>query len=223
MLRIAHYRAWIYILNFVLISLQLVLVQLIALVAADPPPFFVPRWTTFTFFWSSCSARSAFRASRKELPLTIQHMAAANMQSYSQVCNSWKELQSDLSCCPPPAVLSTCQDLPASCPTGQTLCHYALLRWLHSNTDLLAAVIYFFLFPLKLIIVVMLREDISELLAEILHLHNRQTYRHWLLDAETQEDESSGCDSQGNSKLSSPADYETVLLPRGRNGSIARL
>ncbi|KHN77008.1 hypothetical protein Tcan_14896 [Toxocara canis] len=61
-------------------------------------------------------------------------------------------------------------------------CANPLLRWFHGQTDFLAIIAYFVLFPLKLIVVVVLRKDIQELFGEIVYAGNQhlyRQYRHW--------------------------------------------
>ncbi|MFH4983209.1 hypothetical protein AB6A40_009918, partial [Gnathostoma spinigerum] len=58
-------------------------------------------------------------------------------------------------------------------------CLNPLLRWFHSQMDILAILAYVILFPLKLIVVIILRDDIEELFGEIIYADNQDKYRHW--------------------------------------------
>ncbi|VDK17819.1 unnamed protein product [Anisakis simplex] len=71
-------------------------------------------------------------------------------------------------------------------------CINPLLRWFHRQTDLLAIIACFVLFPLKVIVVLVLRQDIQELFGEIVYAGNRQLYRHWAAVDPTDEDSSGG-------------------------------
>ncbi|KAI6209629.1 hypothetical protein M3Y96_00241000 [Aphelenchoides besseyi] len=197
MLRVPHYRAWIYIIN-------LILIQLICLISANPRLQLFPVEEVYALILflfvsialqllvSICGILGVYFSNEHVIRLTwllqvpmvifdviqavlwaisfanlhqeyektlttaIQHVVASNMHtSYNHVCHYWKNLQTELRCCAPATVAMSCQDL--TCPKQAIMCHYALLQWLHTNTDLLASVIYFVLLPLKLIILVMLR------------------------------------------------------------------
>ncbi|GMT32493.1 hypothetical protein PFISCL1PPCAC_23790, partial [Pristionchus fissidentatus] len=62
------------------------------------------------------------------------------------------------------------------------------LRWMHSRLDLIGVIMCFVLFPLKIVVILALREDIQELFEEIVYSDNERLYKHWAL-GDDEEDE----------------------------------
>lgn len=109
-----------------------------------------------------------------------------------QFCDEWSDVQLSLQCCSPSSVTQICNamdqlwrgeqmsSLVKRCDSKLAKqCVNPLLRWFHSKTDVLGIIAYFILFPLKLIVVIVLREDIQELFGEIIYTGHQELYRHW--------------------------------------------
>ncbi|CEF68934.1 Hypothetical protein SRAE_2000358800 [Strongyloides ratti] len=114
------------------------------------------------------------------------------------VCFRWEEFQEENFCCFDKSFIDICLNIPLSdtfdknfksiylnCHKEEAkkeLCHYTLLRWIHREVDFLIIIYYFMMYPVKFIIVIALRDDISELFSEIIFTKNRHLYTHWVLD-----------------------------------------
>lgn len=82
------------------------------------------------------------------------------------------------SCCPQPA--------PDGCTSEsafQLACDKPLLKWIHSQADLLSIIGYWCLFPLKLILVSVLRQELTEIFIEIYKAGNQDLFRSLHFDA----------------------------------------
>ncbi|KAI6191534.1 hypothetical protein M3Y97_00238700 [Aphelenchoides bicaudatus] len=132
------------------------------------------------------------------------------------ICYEWSSVQEQFSCCAPTIALQNCRVLTSShCTTSsQTSCHFPLLRWLHSRTDILAILLYCVIYPFKWIVICILREDIHELFNEIYYNDNLAVYRHWVAIEQQESD-----DSQQTSQLSSPNGC-SLASEEGRNGML---
>uniref|UniRef100_A0A915C4Z5 Tetraspanin n=1 Tax=Parascaris univalens TaxID=6257 RepID=A0A915C4Z5_PARUN len=108
------------------------------------------------------------------------------------ICSEWYSIQMGLKCCSPTNILRFCnytgsiwedaemEKLLTLCESKTIYsCANPLLRWFHSEIDLLAIIAYFVLLPLKLIVVGVLRRDIQEVFGEIVYSGNRHLYMHW--------------------------------------------
>lgn len=105
-------------------------------------------------------------------------------------CAKWTEVHDAFKCCPPMVAQRHCgrAGLRFCNADGTSNCAIPLLRWLHGEADLLGTLLYFVLYPIKLVVIVMLRQDILELFSEIVYSDNRLLYRHWA-SAESDDDE----------------------------------
>ncbi|GMT05537.1 hypothetical protein PENTCL1PPCAC_27711 [Pristionchus entomophagus] len=106
------------------------------------------------------------------------YFSSSILNTNSSLCPVWIELASEFSCstdCAP-------SELGYSCT-------FALLRWMHSRLDIVGVLMCFVLFPLKIIVILALREDIQELFEEIVYSDNQRLYKHWAL-GDDEEDES---------------------------------
>uniref|UniRef100_A0A0N5BXN3 Tetraspanin n=1 Tax=Strongyloides papillosus TaxID=174720 RepID=A0A0N5BXN3_STREA len=115
-----------------------------------------------------------------------------------EICFDWKEFQEQNFCCLDKPIIDICLNMSfknnfnetfgniySNCNkenTKKELCHYTLLRWIHREVDFLVIIYYFMIYPVKFIIVIALRDDISELFSEIIFTKNRHLYTHWVLD-----------------------------------------
>jgi hypothetical protein len=130
------------------------------------------------------------------------------------LCTQWNFVQLEFACCAPERIFKNCGDMSGICHINpKSNCHFPLLKWLHSNTDILAILLYLIIYPIKWISLCVLREDISELFADILYSNNQDLYKHWLVIEQQESD-----DSQQSSQLSSPNEYS--LVSNGQNGSL---
>ncbi|VDM38717.1 unnamed protein product [Toxocara canis] len=140
-----------------------------------------------------------FRDMHRQYPVFIEGIV--NLQIHSaennatSLCSEWATLQLTMKCCAPENIHQLCDytesrwdELEMSkyadlCSSRKLYsCANPLLRWFHGQTDFLAIIAYFVLFPLKLIVVVVLRKDIQELFGEIVYAGNQhlyRQYRHW--------------------------------------------
>ncbi|CAD5228948.1 unnamed protein product [Bursaphelenchus okinawaensis] len=117
---------------------------------------------------------------------------------WSAWCGSWDQFWREYQCCPPSIVTQSCwNDL--KCDESYSKCNYALLNWLHSRTDTLAGILYFLIYPLKLIVVFVLREDVMELVTEIFYSNHKGEYKHWW-----ELDEIEGLESPSEDRTPSP-------------------
>ncbi|GMR29939.1 hypothetical protein PMAYCL1PPCAC_00134 [Pristionchus mayeri] len=92
------------------------------------------------------------------------------------LCPLWTEFASEFACS------SECA------PSEMKSCTYALLRWMHGRLDIVGVLMCFVLFPLKVVVILALREDIQELFEEIVYSDNERLYKHWALGDEEDED-----------------------------------
>ncbi|CAJ0953506.1 unnamed protein product, partial [Mesorhabditis belari] len=99
-------------------------------------------------------------------------------------CSIWESLQQNFDCCPPKRIEQFCDQTPqwaneTSCFDEEKPCNAHILRWMHKKTDFVGVIIFFMLFPLKLVVVLVLREDIGALFSEIVYSNNAKLYKHW--------------------------------------------
>uniref|UniRef100_A0A914VYB4 Tetraspanin n=1 Tax=Plectus sambesii TaxID=2011161 RepID=A0A914VYB4_9BILA len=128
-------------------------------------------------------------------------------QVTTSFCDIWDDIQQSYQCCGPLGfeqlphlLINYCgQQLngtmipPSCCPQPsldgcsaesafQLACDKPLLKWYHSQADLLSIIGYWCLFPLKLIFVVVLRQELAEIFLEIYKEGNQELFRHWADD-----------------------------------------
>jgi hypothetical protein len=78
------------------------------------------------------------------------------------------------SCCPQSE--SSAADCTAE-SAFQLACDKPLLKWIHSQADLLSIIGYWCLFPLKLIFIAVLRKEMAEIFVEIYKAGNQELFR----------------------------------------------
>ncbi|KAF8385364.1 hypothetical protein PRIPAC_74506 [Pristionchus pacificus] len=95
----------------------------------------------------------------------------------SSLCPVWIEFAKEFSCS------TECE--PSNFDSD---CAFVLLRWMHGRLDIVGVLMCFVLFPLKIIVILALREDIQELFEEIVYSDNERLYKHWALGDEEEDD-----------------------------------
>uniref|UniRef100_A0A0N5A678 Tetraspanin n=1 Tax=Parastrongyloides trichosuri TaxID=131310 RepID=A0A0N5A678_PARTI len=109
-----------------------------------------------------------------------------NLNSLNKTCQDWIEFERDNLCCINSTVLENCFSPNYDNCFNQNIepCHYTLLKWIHNEVDFLIIIYYFMIYPLKFIIVIALRDDVTELFYEIIFTKNRHLYTHWAFNEE---------------------------------------
>uniref|UniRef100_A0A0K0DYI2 Tetraspanin n=1 Tax=Strongyloides stercoralis TaxID=6248 RepID=A0A0K0DYI2_STRER len=115
----------------------------------------------------------------------------------TNICLNWENFQEKNFCCLDKTFIDICLNISLNNTFDKSSkknylncnnkkkkesCHYTLLRWIHKEVDFLVIIYYFMIYPVKFIIVIALRDDISELFSEIIFTKNRHLYTHWMLD-----------------------------------------
>jgi len=117
-------------------------------------------------------------------------------------CFEWRNIHDTLNCCPKLKVRESCPSSWIECHnTFRKSCDKPLLQWMHSEIDPLVAILYFLLTPLKLTVVIILRQDIAELFAEIFYQgHPSLITRQWVSRDSDDEQEIITMSSSRNSR-----------------------
>jgi hypothetical protein len=120
-------------------------------------------------------------------------------------CGVFKDVHDELLCCPKLSIRKACRGVWEQCRSeNRQECIVPLLQWLHSQIDPLAGILFFLLTPLKMTVVFVLREDMMELLTEIIYRGNPGLYnKHWLSDDCDEEESMINSSSQSSSGHSS--------------------
>uniref|UniRef100_A0A1I7RR67 Tetraspanin n=1 Tax=Bursaphelenchus xylophilus TaxID=6326 RepID=A0A1I7RR67_BURXY len=108
--------------------------------------------------------------------LNEMSQAEGQIGDWTEWCNSWNGFLKTNKCCAPKTVEESCWD-GLQCDSALPSCHLSLLAWLHGQTDGLAGILYFLLYPLKLTVVFVLREDVMELVTEIFYSNHKGEYK----------------------------------------------
>ncbi|GMS79149.1 hypothetical protein PENTCL1PPCAC_1324, partial [Pristionchus entomophagus] len=107
----------------------------------------------------------------------VHFASAPSLISNSSLCPTWIDFASEFAC----STDCTPSELGSSCT-------YALLRWMNGRLDIVGVLMCFVLFPLKILVILALREDIHELFEEIVYSDNERLYKHWALGDEDEDD-----------------------------------
>uniref|UniRef100_A0A914ZCL6 Tetraspanin n=1 Tax=Panagrolaimus superbus TaxID=310955 RepID=A0A914ZCL6_9BILA len=120
-------------------------------------------------------------------------------------CTVFKDVHDELFCCPKLSIRNACRGDWEQCRiSNKQDCIIPLLHWLHSEIDPLAGILYFLLTPLKMMVVFVLREDMMELLTEIIYRGDPSLYRkHWMSYDSDDEESMINSSSQSSSGHSS--------------------
>ncbi|KAL6724859.1 hypothetical protein Aduo_019708 [Ancylostoma duodenale] len=105
----------------------------------------------------------------------IHNVTTQQVKAGDARCDVWNAIQVAHNCCSPHIVHGFCQlneewKRPRFCasPDAES-CVFPILRMMHTETDVIAIIIYYVLVPLKFVVVFVLRKDVSDVFMQIVY------------------------------------------------------